>query len=87
MSWLYSRVLVEDCLAQRHVGCGQCAPSNWTGIVDAFLFSDKTSEPFQPSRYGMTFAPLMEPLGKAESVLLQAGSHVNLSVAPVGEGE
>ncbi len=77
MSWLFSRALVEDCLALMPVGSERCALSNVIGTADACLSSDKTNEPFQPSRYGMTFAPLTENHGELELLLFPVDSPVN----------
>jgi len=87
MSWLFSRVLVEDCSALMPAGSKQCALSNVIGTADACLSSDKTSEPFQPSRYGMTFAPLTENHGELAFLLFPAASHVNRSVRLHEAGE
>ena len=65
MSWLFSRVLAEDCLERQRVGSGRSAPLNLIGTADACLFNDKMSESFQPSRYGMTFEPLTAKHGEA----------------------
>ena len=66
MSWLFSLALVEDCL---QVSCSdgeRSALSNWIGIADAFLHSDKMNESSNHSQYGMTFAPLTADHGAAQ---------------------
>ena len=87
MSWLFSRVLVEDCLALMPVGSERCALSNVIGIADACLSNDKTSEPFQPSRYGTTFAPLTVEHGEVSCKWLLAGFRAKHLVQLLGEGE
>ena len=87
MSWLFSRALVEGCLALMPVGSERSALSNVIGTVDACLSGDKTSEPFQPFRYGMTFAPLTENHGELAFLLFPAASHVNRSVRLHEAGE
>jgi len=66
MSWLFSQALVEDCLQAHCLTGKQSALSNWIGIADAFLHSDKMSEQSDHSRYGMTFALLTADRGVAQ---------------------
>jgi len=87
MSWLFSRVLVEDCSALMPAGSKQCALSNVIGTADACLSSDKTSEPFQPSRYGMTFVLLTVEPGEVSHKWLLAGFRVNHLVRLHEDGE
>jgi hypothetical protein len=86
MSWLYSRALVEDYLVQQPVELDQCAPLSWIGTADAFLSSDKTNESFQPSRYGMMFAPLILENGE-ELRSCQAGFRAKPLVRPHEDDE
>ena len=87
MSWLFSRALVEDCSAHISVASERFVLLNTIGIADACLSNDKTSEPFQPFRYGMTFAPLTENHGELAFLLFPAASHVNRSVRLHEAGE
>ena len=64
MSWLFSRALVEDCLALANLEYPQSAPLSAMTTVDAYLSSDKISDSLEPvSRYGMTFNHLTEDRG------------------------
>jgi len=63
MSWLYSRVLVEEYLEEAYSDGEQSAPSSESRTPQAYLPSDKMTEFSRPSRFGMTFAPLTEDLG------------------------
>lgn len=70
MSWLFSRVLVEDCLALNRSGYGASVLLNWTGTADAFSYSDRMNDDYEVfSRYGMTFVPLTADRGAAELML------------------
>lgn len=86
MSWLFSQVLVVDCLVQLPVDSGQCAPLNTTGTVDAYLCGGKMNESFRHSRYGMTFAPLADERGEAWCKWLLEGFRVRRSARPHGAG-
>jgi hypothetical protein len=66
MSWLYSQALVEDCLQARCLTGERSALSNWIGIADAYLHSDKMNEASDHSRYGMTFVLLTVDRGAAQ---------------------
>jgi len=63
MSWLYSRVLVEEYSEDAYSDGEQSAPSSESHTPQAYLPSDKMTEFSRPSRFGMTFAPLTEDLG------------------------
>lgn len=63
MSWLFSRVLVEEYLAGTCSAGEQSARWNLQPGQQAFLPSDKMTDFSRPSRYGMTFGPLMEDHG------------------------
>ena len=64
MSWLFSRVLVEEYLEDTSLDGVQSAPLSGNSIPLAYLHSDKTTDYFRPFRYGMTFAPLTEDRGE-----------------------
>jgi hypothetical protein len=66
MSWLFSRALVEDSLRLNYLDLKQSALSNWTGIADAFLSSDKMNVQSNLSQYGMMFVLLTADRGAAE---------------------
>ena len=63
MSWLFSRVLVEDCLQATCSVGEQSAQLNTNNIPLAYLHNDKTTNSFRPFRYGITLEPLTETLG------------------------
>jgi len=65
MSWLFSRALVGGYLQAPCSDSAQFAQLNTTKEPDGFLCQGKTMEACALSRYGMTFAPLMEPPGGA----------------------
>jgi len=54
MSWLYSRALVEEYLEASSSGGGQSAPSSGTSMPQAYLHNDKTTDTWNPSRFGVT---------------------------------
>ena len=68
MSWLYSRVLVEGYLEDSSSDGGQSVPSSETNTPQAYLSSDKTTDTWNPSRFGITSAPLTGSRG--EDVLM-----------------
>lgn len=77
MSWLFSRVLVEDCLERKRLDCEPYALLNWIGTADAFLHSDRMSGGYEVfSRYGMTFVPLTADRGVAALMSLLEGFRV-----------
>lgn len=63
MSFLYSRALAEGCLPAICSAGDLSAPSNTTVTPRAYLCSDRMTESFQPSRYGMTFGHLTHSRG------------------------
>ena len=63
MSWLYSRVLVEDFLAVRCLAGEPYVESRSIPIARAYLPPGKMMAFSRLSRFGMTFAPLTENLG------------------------
>jgi len=73
MSWLFSRVLVEEYLGENSLDGEQCAPSNGTPTQQVFLPPDKTTRFWNLSRYGMTCKPLMDGLGPEVLMWCQAG--------------
>ena len=63
MSWLFSRVLVEEYLGESSSDGEQSAPSSGNPTPQAYLHPDRMTAFSRPSRFGMTFAPLTESRG------------------------
>jgi hypothetical protein len=64
MSWLFSRALVEEFLADSSSATKPSAPWKLIPSADAYLSSARTTELYHLSRYGMTFATLTPDLGE-----------------------
>jgi hypothetical protein len=64
MSWLYSQALVEEYSAANSLDGEQSAPSSGNHTQQAYCAPDKTTDFSRLSRYGMTYKPLTESLGK-----------------------
>ena len=64
MSWLFSQVLVEEYLGDISSDGEQSVQSNGNPIQQAYLSQDKMTKFSRLSRFGMTFKPLTENLGK-----------------------
>ena len=65
MSWLYSRVLVEEYWADTSLDGEQSVQSSGKPTPQAYLSPDKMTDFSRLSRFGMTFKPLTENLGEA----------------------
>ncbi len=65
MSWLYSRVLVEEYLGESSSDGEPSAPSSGNPTPQAYCAPDKTTAFSRLSRFGMTFKPLTEDRGEA----------------------
>jgi len=65
MSWLYSRVLVEEYSAATCSDGEPCAPSNLTPMPLGFCSPGKMMGVSRLSLFGATFAPLTEDRGEA----------------------
>ena len=63
MSWLFSQALVAEYLEGTCSDGEQFAPSSGNPTPQAFLPSDRMTAFSRPSRFGMTFAPLMDIFG------------------------
>ena len=87
MSWLYSRALVEEYLAESCLDGAQSALSSETPMPQAFLPSDKMMDFLRPSRFGMTFAHLTESLGAELLTWYLAGFHAKTSAPQEKESE
>jgi hypothetical protein len=74
MSWLYSRALVEEFSAASCSDGARSALSSGSHTPQAFLPSDKTTAFSRLSRFGMTFAPLMDTLGAELLMWFRAAS-------------
>jgi len=64
MSWLYSRVLVEEYLEANCWDGEQSAPLSGNPIPQAYCAPDKMTDFSKLSRYGMTYKPLTETRGE-----------------------
>ena len=80
MSWLFSRVLVEEYLGENFLDGEQSAPSSGNPTPQVFLPPDKTTRFWNLSRYGMTCKPLTEPRGEELLMLFLAGFRARTSV-------
>ncbi len=81
MSWLFSRVLVEEYLGGNSSDGEQYAPSNGNPTPQVYLPPDKTIRFWNLSRYGMTCKPLTEPRGEELLMLFRAGFRARTSAA------
>ena len=79
MSWLYSRVLVEEYLGENFSDGEQSVPLNGNPIQQAYCSPDKMMEVSRLSRFGMTFKPLMASRGEELLMLFRAAFHVPIS--------
>lgn len=75
MSWLFSRALVEEYLAENYSDGEQCALLSGNPTPQAFLPPDRMTAFCRPSRFGMTFAPLTDGLGAELLTWFLAASH------------
>ena len=73
MSWLFSRVLVEEYLGENSLDGERCALLSGNPTHQVFLPPDKTTRFWNLSRYGMTCKPLTEPRGEELLMLFRAG--------------
>jgi len=65
MSWLFSRALVEASSAATSLDGAPSAPLSGNPTPQAYLPPDRMTAFSRPSRFGMTFAPLMDDHGAA----------------------
>ena len=79
MSWLYSRVLVEEYLGDISLDGEQSVQSNGSNTQLAYCAQDKMMGFSRLSRFGMTFKPLMEDLGEELLMSYLAGFHAKTS--------
>jgi hypothetical protein len=81
MSWLYSRVLVEEYLGDTSLDGEQSAPLNGNPIQQAYCAPDKMTAFSRLSRFGMTYKPLMETRGEELLMSYLAAFHAK-TLAP-----
>lgn len=82
MSYIYSRVLVEE---YSPVSCSDTdafAPSSGSHTRKPCLWHDRTTEPSRLSRFGMTCAPLTDDRGAALLMSFVAASRAKTSAQP-----
>jgi len=75
MSWLYSRVLVEEYLEDICLDGEQSAPLNGSHTPQAYCSLDKMKDCSRLSRFGMTFKLLTEIRGEELLTLYRADFH------------
>jgi len=76
MSWLFSRVLVEEYLGENFSDGEPSVQLNGNPIQLAYLSQDKMTDFSRLSRFGMTFRPLTENLGEELLTLFREDFHV-----------
>ena len=87
MSWLFSRVLVEEYLE------GNCSDGELSALLSgnptpqAYLPPDRMTAFSRPSRFGMTFAPLTDGLGAELLMWFLAASRARTSAQQGKERE
>ena len=80
MSWLYSRVLVEEYLDQNCLDGEQSVQSSGNPIQQAYCAPDKMMEFSRLSQFGMTYKLLMADRGEELLTLYLADFHAKTSV-------
>ena len=85
MSWLFSRALVEEYLADTCSDGAPFAPSSGNPTPQAYLPPDRMTAFSRPSRFGMTFSPLTDDLGAAVLTWCQEASRARTSALPARE--
>ena len=83
MSWLFSRALVVEYLEGTCSDGEPFAPSNGNPTPQAYLSPDKMTAFSRLSRFGMTFAPLMDARGEELLTWFRAASRARTSAQPV----
>jgi hypothetical protein len=82
MSWLFSRVLVEEYLVENYSDGEQSAPLNGNPTQQAYCAPDKMTDFSRLSRFGMTYKPLTENRGEELLMLFRAGFHAKTFQQP-----
>jgi hypothetical protein len=80
MSWLFSRVLVEEYLGENFLDGQPSVQLNGNPTQLAYLSQDKMTDFSRLSRFGMTFKPLTESLGEELLTLYLADFHARTLV-------
>jgi len=80
MSWLYSRVLVEEYLGDTSLDGEQSAPLSGNPTQQAYCAPDKMMDFSRLSRFGMTYKPLTESRGEELLTLYLEDFHVKTLV-------
>ena len=80
MSWLFSRVLVEEYLGENSLDGEPSVLSSGNPIPQAYCAPDKMTGFSRLSRFGMTFKPLTEDRGQELLTLYLAGFPARTSV-------
>jgi hypothetical protein len=75
MSWLYSRVLVEEFLGENCLDGEQSVPLSGNPTQLAYCAPDKMTDFSRLSRFGMTYKPLTADRGEELLMLYRAGFH------------
>jgi hypothetical protein len=79
MSWLFSRVLVEEYLVDTCLDGEQSVQSSGNPIQQAYCAPDKMTVFSRLSRFGMTYKPLTDDRGEALLTLYLAAFHAKTS--------
>ena len=87
MSWLYSRVLVEEYLVDNYLDGEPSVPLSGNPTPQAYCAPDKMKDFFRISRFGMTFKPLTESRGEELLTLYLEDFRAKTSVVPERELE
>ncbi len=87
MSWLYSRVLVEEYLGDNCLDGEQSVPLSGNPTQQAYCAPDKIKDFSRISRFGMTFKPLTESRGEELLMLYLEDFRVRTLVALEREQE
>ena len=75
MSWLFSRVLVEEYLGENSLDGEQSVQSSGKPTPQAYCAPDKMMDFSRLSRFGMTYKPLMATRGEELLMSYLAGFH------------
>ena len=87
MSWLYSRVLVEEYLGDNCSDGEPSVPLSGSSTPQAYCAPDKMKDFSRISRFGMTFKPLTESRGEELLTLYLEDFRAKTSVVPERELE
>ena len=87
MSWLYSRVLVEEYLVDNCLDGEPSVPLSGSSTPQAYCAPDRMKDFSRISRFGMTFKPLTESRGEELLTLYLEDFRAKTSVVPERELE